>query len=911
MVGRTLNHYRILEKIGAGGMGEVYAAEDLRLHRKVALKVLPGALSDDPARRARFEREATAVAALNHPNIVTVYSVEAADGVHFMTMELVEGKPLSELLPRDGLPLPRFFDLAVPLADAVAAAHRAGVVHRDLKPDNVVVNADGRVKILDFGLAKFDETPRPSSEGSALPTRHLTQEGQILGTVAYMSPEQVEGKALDNRTDVFSLGVVLYEMATGRRPFQGESGASIISSILRDTPASAADLNPRLPRHLARILRQCLAKNPDERFQSAQDVRNQLQDLRREMDSGALQNRRSGAGGAAAGEVAAAGAGTGDAAARGPHRTVLAAAGVIGLAIVAAAAIVVLRRGPAASPSQSGAGFAGTQSKLTDLPGEEVTPSLSPDGKNVAFASRTTGNWDIYVQRVGGSNPVNLTRDSKEDEIQPAFSPDGERIAFRSSRDKGGLYVMGATGESVVRLTNFGYRPAWSPDGTRIAFQTDSFNIPSARPTLSELWVVEVATGQIHKIFDGDAVQPSWSPSGKRIAFWAIPSGGGQRDIWTMPAEGGTPVAVTHDPPLDWNPVWAPDGRHLYFSSERGGSMNLWRVAIDEATGSTQGDPEPVTFGSASALHSATISGDGGRIAYVASVGFSTIRKADLDAAAGRLSVAPAAMGRSSSSVYWLDLSPDGRTLAYTTVGAGEKPGMMREEIVITAVDGSSRRRIAASDSRNRMAVWSPTGERLAFASDRTGTYMIYTVRADGSDLTPYDTSLKDMIYPVWSPTGDRLSMSATAHTVRTIVAPFPRGDRSPEEIALPGEPDVRFIPVSWSPDGASIAGFFQNPNRGGGIVLYHIATRSYERLTDHGMQPFWLPGGRALIFVPDVIGRSLSIVDVATRKVRTLPLDIHGEIEFYNFTVSRDGRTVYFTEEEQEADLWLLDLKP
>src|SRR5712675_264861 len=223
MVGRTLNHYRILEKIGAGGMGEVYAAEDLHLHRKVALKVLPGALAGDAARRARFEREATAVAALNHPNIVTVYSVEAADGIHFMTMELVEGKTLSELLPRDGLPLPKFFDLAVPLADAVAAAHRAGVVHRDLKPDNVVVNADGRVKILDFGLAKFDEAQRPSSEGSALPTRHLTQEGQILGTVAYMSPEQVEGKSLDQRTDIFSLGVVLYEMATGRRPFQGES----------------------------------------------------------------------------------------------------------------------------------------------------------------------------------------------------------------------------------------------------------------------------------------------------------------------------------------------------------------------------------------------------------------------------------------------------------------------------------------------------------------------------------------------------------------------------------------------------------------------------------------------------------------------------------------------------------------
>jgi Tol biopolymer transport system component len=188
---------------------------------------------------------------------------------------------------------------------------------------------------------------------------------------------------------------------------------------------------------------------------------------------------------------------------------------------------------------------------------------------------------------------------------------------------------------------------------------------------------------------------------------------------------------------------------------------------------------------------------------------------------------------------------------------------------------------------------------------------MVYTVRTDGSDLAPYDAGLKDMIYPIWSPTGDRLSMSETGHTVRTLIAPFPRGDRPPEEIAQPTEPDVRFIPVSWSPDGAALAGFYQNPNRRGGIVLYHIATRAYERLTDEGMQPYWLAGGRELIYVPDMIGRSLSIVDISNHKVRSLPLDIHGELEFYNFTVSHDGRTVYFTEEEQEADLWLLDLKP
>src|SRR5438445_3493015 len=290
MIGGTLNHYRIVDKLGAGGMGEVYLAEDTRLHRQVALKVLPRDLAAHPARRERFEREATSVASLNHPNIVTVHSVEEAEGIHFITMELVAGRPLSDLIQDNGLPLGRFFDLAVPLADAMAAAHKAGILHRDLKPDNIVVGNDGRLKVLDFGLAKSREGPEASSAASADPTRHLTEEGQILGTVAYMSPEQVEGRSLDHRTDIFSMGMVLYEMATGRRPFQGDSHASIISSILRDTPSPASDLNPRLPRHLGRIIRHCLAKDPEQRTQSTQDVRNQLLDLRREIDSGALQD---------------------------------------------------------------------------------------------------------------------------------------------------------------------------------------------------------------------------------------------------------------------------------------------------------------------------------------------------------------------------------------------------------------------------------------------------------------------------------------------------------------------------------------------------------------------------------------------------------------------------------------------
>jgi len=286
MVGRTLAHYRILEKIGSGGMGDVYLAEDTKLDRRVALKVLPPEVASSGERRARFEREAKAVAALNHPNIVTVHSVEESDGVHFITMELVKGKSVAELLPKKGFSLDRFFEIAIPLADAVAAAHDRGIVHRDLKPSNLMWTDDHRVKVLDFGLAKI--AGGAAGIASALPTEAKTGEGVVVGTVSYMSPEQAEGKTVDHRTDIFSLGIIFYELATGERPFRGDSTASVLSSILRDTPVPVAELKPELPSELSKIVRRCLVKDVEHRYQSAKDVRNELEELKRDLDSGSL-----------------------------------------------------------------------------------------------------------------------------------------------------------------------------------------------------------------------------------------------------------------------------------------------------------------------------------------------------------------------------------------------------------------------------------------------------------------------------------------------------------------------------------------------------------------------------------------------------------------------------------------------
>ncbi len=290
MIGKTLAHYEITALLGKGGMGEVYRAHDTRLKREVALKVLPAEMAAHPDWLQRFQREAETVAGLNHPHIVTLYAVEEVDGLRFLTMELVEGQGLDGMLSSEGLPLAKVFDVGIAVADALAAAHEKGIVHRDLKPANVVVTKDGRVKVLDFGLAKLAER-EPESEGLTL-AQPLTEEGSILGTVPYMSPEQLRGEAVDHRSDIFSLGVLLHELATGQRPFQGATNVDVTAAILRDAPQLVTDLKPDLPRHLGRLVARCLEKEPQDRSQSALDIRNELRGLRKEVDSGVSQASR-------------------------------------------------------------------------------------------------------------------------------------------------------------------------------------------------------------------------------------------------------------------------------------------------------------------------------------------------------------------------------------------------------------------------------------------------------------------------------------------------------------------------------------------------------------------------------------------------------------------------------------------
>ena len=306
--------------------------------------------------------------------------------------------------------------------------------------------------------------------------------------------------------------------------------------------------------------------------------------------------------------------------------------------------------------------------QLTSQAGEELYPSLSPDGRSLAYVSAVSGNWDIYSKRVGGQNVINLTEGSAAAERHPSFSPDGEFIAFESNQDGGGIFIMEATGENVRRLSDFGFHPAWSPDGTRIVFATALETVtPRDRGADSELWVVEVDTQDVRQIFEGDAIQPHWSPGGSRIAYWS--QIGGQRDIWTIPADGGEPVAVTSDAPLDWNPVWSPEGHYLYFSSDRGGTMNLWRVPIDEESGESVGELEPVTTGVGSDSMYLSLSADGRRLSYAIRDVSINIMKVGFDPATSTAVGEPVPVTGGSLRNLTPDVSPDGNSVVFYRTG--------------------------------------------------------------------------------------------------------------------------------------------------------------------------------------------------------------------------------------------------
>ncbi|MEA2564307.1 MAG: eukaryotic-like serine/threonine-protein kinase [Acidobacteriota bacterium] len=861
VVPREVGPYRVGEILGGGGMGIVYRAEDTRLGRTVALKFLPPELTRDPVAKARFLQEARTASALDHPNICTVYDVgETENHQLYLAMPCYDGETLRRKVERGPLPLAEAVDYALQVSKGLAKAHRQGIIHRDVKPANLMVTGDGVVKILDFGIAKL--------AGEA----GLTRTGSTLGTPAYMSPEQMRGTEVDGRTDLWALGVVMYEMVTGRRPFLGDHESGLRQAILEQEPEPLIRLRPDAPPELVSVIQRLLAKDVASRYPTADAAVADLRPLAG-VSSGSLHTQAT-------------------VAVQPPRRTPWPwYAAAAALLVLAALGGYLLRSGR----SEHAAPVQATFTRLTEQDGSETYPSLSPDGNYFVYVKAAESGSDIYLQRVGGGNPINLTPDTPWADTQPAFSADGQQIAFRSEREGGGIFVMGATGESVRRLADFGYNPAWSPDGKQLAVATEGIVEPGIRTSESQLWRISLDTGERHLLVRGDGVQPSWSPNGRRIVYWGLSSEAAERSFWTVPAEGGTAVQVLSDRFLNWNPIWSPDGGRLYFLSDRNGSLNVWRIRIDQDSGRIAGDPEPVTSSSQS-IRFLSMSRDGKRVSYATDERRDSLETVAFDP--GRLApgeAIPIPLG--AKAVRTVDPSPDGQWLVFDTLAP-------REDLFLVHPDGSGLRQLTRDEHRDRIPRWSPDGRLILFYSSRSGRYDAWTIAPDGSRTEQItQTSDQQPGYFIWSPDGRQVACSRAGTKLVDLSRPLAERVLQP----LPGSNrlDGDFGATSWSPHGLAGVLTRKDGDPLPGIVLYSPGTRRFDRLTDRGESPMWLPGFPVLLYPASGAIRAFDLRTRQDREILTAPAG-----SAYLFAnASRDARHLYLVRRSDEGDVWLIDL--